>query len=39
MKMIHMQVPGSKNATLETTWLLTVDQGGSVIFYGKETAP
>ena len=26
----------SKSATLETTWLLTVDKGGSIIFYGKE---
>ena len=29
----------NKNATPETTWLLTVDRGGNVIFYEKEASP
>jgi hypothetical protein len=25
-----------KNATVATTWLLTVDGGGNITFYGKD---
>ena len=28
-----------KNATVATTWLLTVDGGGNIIFYGKDGSP
>ena len=28
-----------KNATVATTWLLTVDGGGNIVFYGKDGTP